>query len=267
MIYQIKPVLGKKTKQSLINYIKKSDSWLTEYKVTENFEKKFSKFTNSKHCICFPNGTLTMSSILDCLDLKKKEEVLVSNYTMIATANVAQMTGLKPVLVDISKNDLCMCPEDLKKKINRKSKVVIYTPMNGRIGKINEVKKICKKNNLILIEDAAHAIGSYNNNIHVGNSGIAGSFSFSMPKLITMGQGGAVITNNNQLAKKLRLYKNFGRRKSGEDIHDYIGYNFKITDMQSTIALSQLNSIKDRIKKKKSIFKRYKENLKKKYEN
>ncbi len=261
MIYQIKPVIGNKAKKSLINYVKR-DNWITEYKVTENFEKKFSKFTNSKYCICFPNGTITMSSILDCLDLKKNDEVLVSNYTMVATANVAKFVGLKLKLVDISNKDLCMCPVDLLKKINKKTKVVIYTQMNGRVGQIESIKKICKKNNIFLIEDAAHAIGSYNKRIHVGNSGIASSFSFSMPKLITMGQGGAVITNNSKLASKLRLYKNFGRKKSGEDVHNYLGYNFKITDMQSILGLEQLKDINLRIRKKKAIFVRYKNNLK-----
>jgi len=96
----------------------------------------------------------------------------------------------------------------------------------------------------------------------VGNFGIASSFSFSMPKLITMGQGGAVVTNNSKLARRLRLYKNFGRKNSGEDIHKYIGYNFKITDMQSMLALEQLKSVSLRIKKKKDIFARYKYNLK-----
>ena len=134
--------------------------------------------------------------------------------------------------------------------------------MNGRVGQIECIKKICKRKKLILIEDSAHAIGSYNKKIHVGNSGIASSFSFSMPKLITMGQGGAVITNNSKLAKKLRLYKNFGRKKPGEDIHNYMGYNFKITDMQSILAIEQLKTIKYRINKKKNIFLRYKNNLK-----
>ena len=260
MIYQIKPVLGKKTKESLINYIKK-DNWLTEHNITKKFEKRFSKFTNSKHCICFPNGTLTMSSILDCLDLKKKDEVLVSNYTMVATANVANLVGLKTKLVDISEKDLCMCPKDLIRKINKRTKVVIYTQMNGRVGQIELIKKICKKKKLFLIEDSAHAIGTFNKKIHIGNSGIASSFSFSMPKLITMGQGGAVITNNDKLAKKLRLYKNFGRKKSGEDIHNYMGYNFKITDLQSILAIEQLKTIKSKIKKKKRIFLRYIKNL------
>ena len=261
MIYQIKPVLGSRTKKNLTNYIN-DDNWITEHKVTEKFEKKFSKFTNSKHCICFPNGTITMSSILDCLNLKKNSEVLVSNYTMVATANVARFLKLKTVLVDISNKDLCMCPKDLLKKITKNTKVVIYTQMNGRVGNINQIKKICKKYKIILIEDAAHAIGSYNNKTHVGTTGIAGSFSFSMPKLISMGQGGAVITNNSNLAQKLRLYKNFGRKKSGEDLHNYLGYNFKITDMQAILGLGQLDDIKKRIKKKKDIFKRYFKNLK-----
>lgn len=261
MIYQIKPVLGNKVKKKLIDYIK-NDHWLTEYKITENFEKKFSKFTNSKYCICFPNGTLTMSSILSCLDLKKNSEVLVSNYTMIATANVVKFVNHKLKLVDISENDLCMCPKDLEKKITKNTKVVIYTQMNGRVGQIQKIRKICNKKNIFLIEDAAHAIGSYIKNTHVGNSGIAASFSFSMPKLITMGQGGAIITNNKNLATKLRYYKNFGRKKSGEDIHNFLGYNFKITDIQSLLALEQLNDIKKRIKIKKNIYKRYKKNLK-----
>ena len=261
MIYQIKPVIGKKAKKSITDYLKK-DNWITEHKVTEKFEKNFSKFTNSKHCICFPNGTITMSSILSCLNLKKNHEVLVSNYTMVATANVVKFVGLKLKLVDISNKDLCMCPRDLIKKINKNTKVVIYTQMNGRVGQIDTIRKICKKNDIFLIEDAAHAIGSYNKNLHVGNSGIASSFSFSMPKLISMGQGGAVITNNNKLAAKLRLYKNFGRKKSGEDVHNYLGYNFKITDLQAMLGLEQLSDVKLRIKKKKAIFVRYKNNLK-----
>ena len=253
MIYQIKPSVGEKTKNKLIDYIKK-DNWITEFKITDNFEKKFSKFTSSKHCICFPNGTLTMSAVLECLNIRNQDEVLVSNYTMVATANVVKFVRAKVKLVDISDKDLCMCPIDLQKKISSKTKFVIYTQMNGRMGQIKKIKQICKKNNLILIEDAAHAIGSYNNKTHAGNYGIAGSFSFSMPKLITMGQGGAIITNNNLLAKKLRLYKNFGRKKSGEDIHNYLGYNFKITDLQSLLALEQLKDVRKRIKKKKKSY-------------
>ncbi len=261
MIYQIKPVIGSLAKKNISKYLNE-DNWITEYKKTSLFEKKFSKFTNSKHCIAFPNGTLTMYAILECLNLKKGSEVLVSNYTMVATANVVKMSGLKLKLVDITHDDLCMCPEDLKKKITKKTKAVIFTQMNGRIGQIQKISKICKQKNIFLIEDSAHALGSYNKKKHAGNAGIAASFSFSMPKLITMGQGGAIITNNTKLAKKLRLFKNFGRKKDGVDVHNYLGYNFKITDLQSVLAISQLHDIKKRILIKKRIFRRYFKNLK-----
>ena len=261
MIYQIKPVIGKKAKKRIIDYISK-DNWITEFKETSLFEKKFANLTNAKHCIAFPNGTLTMYAILKCLNLKKNSEVLVSNYTMVATANVVEMANLKLKLVDISDIDLCMCPKDLSKKITKKTKVVIYTQMNGRVGQIDKIVKLCKKNKIFLIEDAAHAIGSYYKHKHVGNSGIASSFSFSMPKLITMGQGGSIITNNSNLAKKLRFFKNFGRKKDGIDVHNYIGYNFKITDLQSVLAIPQIEDIKQRINTKKKIFFRYYKNLK-----
>ncbi len=261
VIYQIKPVIGRNSKKNIIEYIK-GDNWITEYKQTHLFEKKFSNFTDSKNCITFPNGTLTMYAILKCLNLKHDSEVLVSNYTMVATANIVEMAGLRLKLVDIAEQDLCMCPIDLKNKISKKTKVVIYTSMNGRVGQINKIAKICKEKSIILIDDAAHAIGSYNDKRHVGNKGLAASFSFSMPKLITMGQGGCVITNNNNLAKKLRLFKNFGRKIDGVDIHNHLGYNFKITDLQSVLGISQLQDIKKRINQKKKIYQRYFRNLK-----
>ncbi len=256
MIYQTKPYFEKETIRNVKKYLD-SGKWITEHKETLKFEKKFSKFVKSKYCIAFPNGTLTMSSILDCLDIKSGDEVLVSNYTMIATANAPKLVNGKTVLVDISKESLCMCPHDLKKKITRRSKFCIYTSINGRIGNINEIKKICSKHNILLIEDAAHSIGSFFSNKHAGNFGIAGSFSFSMPKLITMGQGGAVVTSNSKLAKKLRYYKDFGRNKPGNDIHNHFGYNLKITDLQSILALGQLNNVDYRIKKKREIYQQY----------
>ena len=256
MIYQTKPYFEKDTIKNVKRYLD-SGKWITEHKETYKFEKKFSKFVKSKDCITFPNGTLTMSSILDCLEIKSGDEVLVSNYTMIATANAPRLVNGKTILVDISSDNLCMCPKDLKKKITKKSKFCIYTSINGRMGHINEIKKICFQKNILLIEDAAHSIGRFFANKHSGNFGIAGSFSFSMPKLITMGQGGAVITNNSKLAKKLRHYKDFGRNKPGNDIHNYFGYNLKITDMQSVLAMGQLKNINYRINMKKKIYNQY----------
>jgi len=256
MIYQIEPYFEKKTLDNLKKYIY-SGAWFTEHKQTKKLEKNFSKFLKIKDTVIFPNGTLTMSSILHCLGIKRGDEVLVSNYTMVATANVAQMFGGKTILVDINPDNLCMDPIDLEKKITKKTKFVIYTSMNGRAGYLDEIIKICKKKKLLLIEDAAHSIGSKHKNKYLGTLGIAGSFSFSMPKLITTGQGGAVVSNNKLLLKKLRKFKDFGRKKSGNDIHDTLGYNYKVSDMQSVLAIGQLKNIDERVKKKRMIYDTY----------
>jgi perosamine synthetase len=261
IINQIEPGFTKQELGSVKKYLN-SGGWITEHLETRKFEKNLAKYVGRNYCITFPNGTITMSAILYCLGISKSDEVIVPGYTMIATANAVTFVNAKPVLCDIDKDNLCMCPQDLLKKITKKTRAVIYVTLNGRSGKIEEIKKICKNKNIYLIEDSAHSLGSYYKKKHHGNFGIASSMSFSMPKIITMGQGGCVLTDSKQLEKKLNRFKNFGRDNSGNDIHNYIGYNFKVTDMQSVLCNAQLANIKKKIKKKRKIFEIYKNNLK-----
>ena len=260
-INQIEPLISKDDKSEIIKYVN-SGGWITEHKKNKIFEEQFKKITNSKNAITFPNGTLTIVSILLALDIKKNDEVIVPNYTMVATANAIKLIGARPILCDISKNDLCLDPIKLNKKINKKTKAVIYVTLNGRSGQIDKIQNICKKKKIFLIEDSAHSIGSYYKKKHHGNFSIASSFSFSMPKIITTGQGGMVISNNKQLSKKLRLIKNFGRTSDGNDKYESVGFNFKFTDLQSVLGISQLKNIKKKILKKKNIYKKYYSKLK-----
>jgi perosamine synthetase len=262
MINQIEPGFTKKELFSVKKYLN-SKPWITEHTQTRLLEKNLANYTKRKYCIMFSNGTITLSAILHCLGIGKDDEVIVPGYTMIATANAPTFVNAITVLCDIEKDNLCMCPEDLVKKITKKTKAVIYVTLNGRTGRIDEIKRICKKNNIFLIEDSAHSLGSYYKKKHHGNFGIASSMSFSMPKIITMGQGGCVLTDSKQLEKKLNRFKNFGRDDSGNDTHNHIGYNFKITDMQSVLCNAQLANIQKKIIKKKKIFETYKKNLKK----
>ena len=261
-INQIEPLITNHDKKNLIQYMK-SGGWLTEYKQNEIFEKNFKNLTKSKYCVTLPNGTLTMTAIFLALNLKVKDTVLVSSYTMVATANSAKLLGLNVNFVDIDENNLNICPKDLIKKINSKVKAVVYTTMNGRSGHIEEIKKICKIKKIFLIEDSAHSLGSYKNKIHHGNFGIASSFSLSMPKIITTGQGGVVCTNNFKIYKKIKLIKDFGRAKAGTDKYKALGYNFKFTDLQACVGISQLKNINEKIKIKKKLFKKYYDSLSK----
>ena len=261
MINQIEPGFSKTELNKVKKYLD-SGGWITEHTQTRLLEKNLSEFTGRKYCITFPNGTITMSAILHCLSVGAGDEVIVPGYTMIATANAPTFVNAKTILCDIDKDNLCMCPQDLQKRITKKTRAVIYVTLNGRSGKIEEIKKICKNKNIYLIEDSAHSLGSYYKKKHHGNFGVASSMSFSMPKIITMGQGGCVLTDSKQLEKKLNRFKNFGRDNSGNDTHNHIGYNFKITDMQSVLCIAQLANIKKKIIKKRKIFKTYEDNLK-----
>ena len=260
-INQIEPVISLNDKLAINKYLK-SGGWITENKISKKFEKNFSDLLGAKYSILHPNGTLTLLSIMLALGLKKNDEVILPNYTMVATANAVILAGAKPILCDISDENLCLDPNKLTNKINKNTKAVIYVTLNGRSGFIQQIQKICKKKKLHLIEDSAHSIGSYLNKKHHGTFGIASSFSLSMPKLITTGQGGFVVTNNKSLANKVNEIKNFGRRTDGNDIYFSIGYNFKFTDLQSSLGISQLQNIKQRIKKKRQIFHHYYKNLK-----
>ena len=255
-INQIEPYIDKFDKSELTKYIN-SGGWMTEHSQNKVFEEQFKKLTKSKYSISFPNGTLTLLGILLSINVKKNDEIIVPTYTMVATPNAVLLSGAKVVFCDISKDNLCMCPESLEKKINKRTKAIIYVTLNGRSGHIDKVKHICEKNKIPLIEDSAHSIGSFFKKIHHGNFGIAGSFSFSMPKIITTGQGGMIVTNNFQIFDKLKKLKNFGRITDGNDLYDTTGYNFKFTDLQATLGISQLKSIKWKIKKKGDIFKYY----------
>ncbi len=141
--------------------------------------------------------------------------------------------------------------------ITQKTKSLIYVPLNGRSGNMNEIVNFCKECRISLIEDAAQALGSLWRGKQLGTFGHMGTFSFSVHKVISTGQGGAVVTNKRSILTSLKRLKNFGRRYGGEDIHDFLGWNFKFTDILAVIGIEQMKKLAQRIKRKKSIFKRY----------
>jgi perosamine synthetase len=197
--------------------------------------------------------------------IKSGDEVLVPNYTMIATPNSIKMFGAVPVFVDVEPETLCMDFECAKKAITPRTKAILFVNANGRNPKsgIDQFVQLCNENGLVLLEDAAQSLGScYPNGNHQGTAGLAGSFSFSAPKIISTGQGGAIITNNDDMAFKLKRLKDFGRSGGGNDVHDTIGYNFKFTEMQAIIGNEQMKKLPWRIHRKKEIYVLYMEKLK-----
>ena len=262
-IMQMRPWFGAEEKQALCAYMDE-DGFLTEFKRTEKFEQMIAEFTGAKHCIVVNNGTISLTLAALAAGIKAGDEVIVPNYTMIATPNSLVLFGAKPVFVDVERDTLCMDIELAKAAITPRTRAIMLVSANGRTPKagIDTFVKLCQEKNLILIEDAAQSLGSfYPDGRHIGTAGLVGSFSFSAPKIISTGQGGALITNDDEISTKLRKLKDFGRSGGGNDIHDSIGYNFKFTELQACVGIEQMKKLETRISRKKEIYRLYEKGL------
>lgn len=261
-IPQMEPWFGEEEKIAMNNYMS-SDGWMTEFKKTEEFENQIAKYTGAKYCIVVNNGTISLTLAAYALGLRSGDKVIVPNYTMVATPNSIKMIGAEPVFCDVEEESLCIDINHVSNLINsdRKIKGVFFMNANGRYPKnykIEDLITICKNNGLFLIEDSAQALGSFfSDGVHCGLKGDIGSISFSAPKIISTGQGGALITNNDDLNKTLRKIKDFGRSSGGNDIHDVIGWNFKFTEMQAVLGVEQMKKLEHRVSLRKNIYKSY----------
>ena len=263
-IPQMEPDFGEEEKKAISDYMDEG-GWITEYKRTAIFEKMIADYTHSEHCVVVNNGTIALTLSAIACSIKAGDEVIVPNYTMIATPNSIKMLGAIPVFVDVEPETLCMDIEKAKKAITSKTKAIMIVLANGRypLSGINSFVNIAEEYNLTLIEDAAQSLGSfYTDGSHQGNAGKVGCFSFSSPKIISTGQGGAIITNEDKIAERLRKLKDFGRTEGGNDIHDSIGYNFKFTELQACIGIEQMKKLASRTVRKKEIYSYYYQKLK-----
>ena len=262
-IMQMRPLFGKEEKKAICEYMDE-DGFITEFKRTAIFEEMISSYTGAKHCIVVNNGTISLSIAAMAVGLKAGDEVIVPNYTMVATPNSVKLLGAKPVFVDVEPTTLCLDLSKVIDAITPKTKAIMLVSANGRypdVG-IEAFENLAKEKDLFIIEDAAQGLGSYfPDGRHIGRAGAIGSFSFSAPKIISTGQGGALITDDDDLAHHMRRLKDFGRASGGNDIHDTIGYNFKFTELQAVIGIEQMKKLPERVIRKKEIYKRYAEGL------
>jgi perosamine synthetase len=256
LINQIEPWIGEEEKRAVMEYLD-SGGWLTEFKKTREFERAIANYVGSRYCSVVSNGTISLVIALMALGIGRGDEVIVPDFTMIASANAVVLIGAKPVLVDIDPRNLCLDLELAEEAISPKTKAIMYVSINGRCHDMKEVVDLAKKHNLFLIEDAAQSLGSKYKGKHLGTFGNIGSFSFSYPKIITTGQGGALVTNDEELFEKISMIKDFGRPKSGIDYHEIFGFNAKFTDIQAVIGIEQMKKLDWRVKRKKEMYKLY----------
>lgn len=247
----------------LSNYMK-SDGYLTEFRLTQQFEQMLCDYTSSRHAVMTNSGTTALMTMLYACSIGPGDEVIVPNYTMIATPNAVRAVGATPVLVDINLDSLSLDLEKTREAVTPRTKAIFLVLANGREPSpgINAFVELCEELGLLLLEDAAQALGSfYKDGRAMGTVGAAGMISFSVPKIITTGQGGCILTSDDALASRARGAKDFGRERGGVDIHREFGLNFKFTDLQAAVGVAQMRKLEERVSLKRDIFSIYREHL------
>lgn len=243
-------------------------NFLNEGKVTKEFEKKISNHLKMDYAVCTTSGTAALFLSLMANDIGKGDEVIVPNFTFVATANAVTLTGAKPIFADVLLSNFTINAEILKSIITKKVKAIISVDVNGRGCDYVKLHEICKKYNLKLITDSAEALGSMYKKKFLGTYGDCGCFSFSAAKSISTGQGGMIVTNNKKIYLRLLELKDQGRRfrgTGGNDNHPTLGFNFKFTDLQASVGIAQFEKLKKRIKNfhlRDSAYSKYLEDVK-----
>lgn len=238
----------------------KSGQYILGPKVLE-FERKCSEYLNIKHCIGVGNGTDALIIALESLSIGDGDEVITTPFTFFATAEAIVRVGAKPVFVDIDPFSYNINPEEIEKKITKKTKAIIPVHIFGQVCDMDRILEIAKKYNLYIIEDACQAFGAEYNGKKAGTIGDVGCFSFFPTKnLGGFGDGGLIVTNDDKVAEKARMLRQHGSKK--KYYNELIGFNSRLDELQAAILLVKLKYIDDWNKRRAEIAQKYNQSLK-----
>lgn len=241
--------------------------WITQGPTIAKFETAISTFVNSKFAVATSSGTAALHAACFAAGVSKGDEVIVPTLSFVASANCVAYQGATPKLVDIDLKSGNIDIDQIKKNITKKTKAIIGVDFAGNPAKWDEIAKIAKDHNLITIDDAAHAIGSKYKNRMIGTIADLTIFSFHPVKTITTGEGGMVTTNNKDYFQKLLIFRHHGIVKipsQGDWYYElrYLGNNYRMTDIQAALGLSQLKKIRQFIAKRRRIVNIYNKSFK-----
>lgn len=250
--------ISRKDIKSVVNTLKKGNiSGNVKNSNIEIFESKIASLCEQTYGIATSNGTTALHLALLSSNIGKGDEVIIPSLTMAATAFAVIHSGAKPILVDIDKDTWCIDPKLLQESITIKTKAIMPVHLYGNPSEMDEVMKIANDNCLVVIEDAAEALGTTFNGKPVGSFGIASCLSFYATKMISTGEGGMIVTSNKDICDKARSIRNMNFGKDKRYLHEGVGYNYRMSNILASLGLSQLNKLNYIINRKKRIHKLY----------
>lgn len=257
----MEPLIAEADREAVAAYLR-SGGWLTEFKETRAFESALRDYTGASHCVAAPSGTLALFLAVKACGIGAGDEVIVPDLTMAASATAVTLAGATVVFADIEPRTLCLDLDAAEQRITDRTRAVMFVSLNGRApSSLPAFIDRCRGGGIRVIEDAAQSLGSFLGGRHLGTLGDCGCLSFSSQKIVTTGQGGAVITNDASLMRAMHLLRDFGRLEGGSDHYLSVGWNLKFTDLQAVVGASQMRRLPEIVKRKRAIFERYRDQL------
>ncbi len=238
------------------------------------FEKEIAKYTGAKYAVATSNGTSGLHISLMLADVGQNNEVITQSMTFVATCNAIKYCGAEPIFIDVDKDTMGLSPDALKRFLKENTSIKNKKCINNTTGKIisacvpmhtfghpckiDEIKEICDKHNIFVVEDSAESVGSKYKNKHTGTFGNLGVMSFNGNKIITAGGGGCILTNNKSLAKKAKHLSTTAKLPHRWDfIHDMVGYNYRMPNINAALLVAQLENLDKFLKNKRQLAERY----------
>lgn len=256
--------------QAVVDVLK--GDYLTTGPFVKEFEDKVANYVGAKYAVAVSNGTAALHMACFAAGIKDGDEVIVSPMTFAASANAVLYCGGTPVFADIDPVTYNIDPDRIEEKITDKTKAIIPVDFSGQSVDMDRIKEIADKHDLIIIEDAAHALGSEYKGRKIGSQSDMVEFSFHPVKPITTAEGGIVTTNDEELYKKMMIFRTHGITREQEVLNEnhgpwyyeqqHLGYNYRLTDVQSALGTSQMNKINDFITRRREIVEQYNEAFK-----
>lgn len=251
--------------QSVVEVLK--SDFLTTGPAIADFEKKVADYTGAKYAVAISNGTAALHAACFAAGIGEGDEVITTPVTFAASSNCVFYMGGTPVFADIDMKTYNICPEDIEKKITAKTKAIIPVHFTGQPCDMDKINEIAKRHKLTVIEDAAHALGAVYKGRKIGSISDMTTFSFHPVKHITTGEGGMIVTNNEKLYERLKLFRSHGITREEKLLlknegpwyyeQQALGYNYRITDIQCALGCSQMNKLDMFLEKRRDIAERY----------
>lgn len=261
MIPIAEPSLGEEELKNVIEAVK--SGWISSKgDFIEEFEENFATYCGRKYGVATSNGTVALHLALKALGIDEGDEVIIPDLTFVAVANTVTYCNAKPVFVDSHTEYLCLDPEKIEEKITTRTKAIVPAHLYGHPCDMDPIIKIAEDHNLFIVEDAAEAHGAEYKGKKVGSFGDISCFSFYGNKIITTGEGGMCLTNNEELAEEMRILRDHGMNPGKRYWYDIVGFNYRMTNLQAAVGVAQLKKLDEFVEEKRQIAGWYSEELK-----